>query len=254
MELCNCLQGYNPKAGQTDLRGWEWWYYSKLCRGDDIPGSDSGLTSVWDYERDQEVTTLPESGEHSLFSRDGQTLVTGSWKGSVIRIFSLPVFSPDGRTLAAGEPDKVSLWDVATKQIKAKLPSEPNPVGFTSDGSVLITASVPTPLPIYPGVISGMQFWDVGSAALKRTLNFSSTNETASAATLSPDGATLATGDLGTNVFLWDTRTGLIRERLTSVTRRIWNLVFSRDGKMLAVGAWGSLLEDRGQIDRRDKL
>ncbi|MBL9168384.1 MAG: protein kinase [Verrucomicrobiales bacterium] len=493
------LHSHEPRAGQTDLRGWEWWYYSKLCQGDetlildtngpsiafsvalrrqnllalrradgsselrdlvtgviihdlgqdelgresgmaaaadgsilgsssgqgmvrlwdlsdrsrmepvgalragrlisisskrrliataplrqapfDIPGNDAVNTVVWNYETAAKVATLAESGDYSLFSRDGGTLVTGSWLGSAtiwdtqswkarhrlpatgnitamalspddrllvtcswegsvilwdvvsghrlgefkghssrvwavdfspdgsilatgsgdqtialwdvasrqelrrlrghdselrrlsfssdggwlastensspapriwriegfrnpsptLRCLAPPVFSPDGRVVAAGDQTGVTLWDVRSLTSKATLRCEPNPVGFSSDGKLLITATVPTPLPTVPGPLTGLKFWDVGSLSLRDTISFSSTNGIASAVALSPRGDLLASGDPAGDVILWDTQSGAMRSRLARASRYVWNLMFSRDGAMLAVGSGGNI-------------
>jgi WD40 repeat protein len=71
---------------------------------------------------------------------------------------------------------------------------------------------------------------------LNSSLSFTEVDQPVGAVALSPDGSTLAAGDLLGNVFLWDTTTGQKNDTLATSAGRVWNLVFSPDGSMLAVG------------------
>jgi WD40 repeat protein len=159
-----------------------------------------------------------------------------------LRGYSPPVFTRDGRMVASGnESGQVTVWDVATKQVVATLPAEPNPVAFTSDGKVLITASVPTALPVFPNRIAGLKFWDLASATPKSVVVFSPLKQPVTVVQLSPDGTMLATGNHEGNVILWDTKAGTVLDKLPTLSKRIYNLVFTGDSKMLGVGISGGM-------------
>ena len=49
----------------------------------EIADSDRGLIAIWNYETGQKLEVLPNSGAGAIFSTDGETLVTGSWRSSV---------------------------------------------------------------------------------------------------------------------------------------------------------------------------
>jgi eukaryotic-like serine/threonine-protein kinase len=95
----------------------------------ELPGSDYGLISMWNYETGEKITTLPRSGEAALFSSDGQTLFTGSWHGSatlwntadwsirktipqVGRVINMAL-SPDDRSVLISSFEKAGLYDIA---------------------------------------------------------------------------------------------------------------------------------------------
>ncbi len=360
-----------------------------LSAGSNKPGpfdddqGDAGITSVFDTGSGEEIIQLPESGENSRFTQDGQTLITGSWKGVVtlwntsnwtvraslpcgggrlmdlalspdshllataswkgsLRLWDLSnaqflgecqghssrawalSFSPDGTTLASGGGDQtiwiwdvstrrtrgqltghndelralcytpngeglvsgernsgsvrfwktglapqsaslpiygpgifspdssclaaansssaVSLWDLRSKSQQAVFPSEPNPIGFSLDGALLITASASGTLPLAPSPISGVKYWSVASQHLEKTVRFAETNHVAAAIALSVDQQLLAAGDEKGQILLWNLTDGSLRGTLTSellMPVRAWNLVFSVDGKVLAAGSGG---------------
>ena len=221
--------------------------------------SGDGTLGLWNVDSQAQLARLKgheKQAEDLAFSPDGRWLASALspdntmrfWKveasirkNSVLKVFSLPVFSPDGKTVAGcDEHNQAAIWGLATGEVTTTLDGEQNPAGFTADGKVLITASVPAPLPLYPNPIAGLKYWDVGSTTLKRSVIFSPANQPASAVSLSPDEKTLATGDLAGEVILWDTQSGTVRDRLPSTAPRVWNLVFSPDSKVLAIGPEGN--------------
>ncbi len=195
------------------------------------------------------------------FSPNGQLLASASstdgtmrfWNAEagkptnvVVRLHSLPAFAPENRTVAVGNADgQIDLWDLETGALKETPPSEPNPLAFSQDGNVLITATARTPLPLQPNRIAGLKFWERGSRTPSKVVEFSPPNLIVSAARLSPDASLLATGDPQGKVIIWDTKTGTVRKQLNAGSERIWNLVFTADGSVLAIGLDGG--EDGGE-------
>ena len=112
-------------------------------------------------------------------------------------VFSV-AFSPDGKTLAAGDLDgTVRLWDVATRrQLGSPLTSPTGTVqsvAFSPDGKTLASGSA-------DGTV---RLWDV---ATRRQLGspLTSPTGTAESVAFSPDGKTLASGSADGTVRLWD--------------------------------------------------
>ena len=134
-------------------------------------------------------------------------------------------FSPDGRTLAAGDYNgDVALWDVASGHKITTLPegATAGSVAFSPDGRTLAVGD-------YNG---GIGLWDVASGHKITTLPEGSA---VGSVAFGPDGRTLAAGDANGDVALWDVasryKIGTLPEGST-----VESVAFSPDGRTLAVG------------------
>jgi hypothetical protein len=97
------LEHHRPKAGETDLRGFEWYYLYRLCHSDllTLKGDDGdvlsvayspdgkrlasagfrGTVKVWDAQTGQELLSLKGAGAYGngvAFSPDGKRLAFGN--------------------------------------------------------------------------------------------------------------------------------------------------------------------------------
>ncbi|MFE2585448.1 trypsin-like peptidase domain-containing protein [Streptomyces sp. NPDC059378] len=197
------------------------------------------------------------------FSRDGRTLATGSYDGTVrlwdpatrrVRaILTVPTetagsdwvsvrsvaFSPDGHTVATvSSDDRVRLWDPATRRVRATL-TLPGPppdtevqtsvysVAFSRDGHTLAAGG-------YNGTV---RLWDLATGPIRATSTGHTDSLSLGSMAFSPDVHTLATGSDDHKVRLWDPGTGRSRGTLTGHTGPVWSLAFTPDGHTLATGS-----------------
>jgi len=222
------LDRQRPKAGEDDLRGFEWRYLWQLCQSDELASFHGDETHGAAF-----------SPDGKLFAYSGGKIIvreTASRKG--VATLGSPAttlsFSPDGKLLASGHDSGVKLWDTETWQEGPPLPDTMNEVLFSQDGRWLVT-----------GLAEGYRVWntqtwqpvgDCPGAPPARWLS-------RKALAFSPDGQFLVT-------ISWEDRSRQVGDHL-----RVWRLpsleelpairvqgipitsvAFSVDGKHLIAG------------------
>ncbi|MBM82169.1 MAG: hypothetical protein CMJ78_16505 [Planctomycetaceae bacterium] len=144
------------------------------------------------------------------------------------------VFSPDGKTIAAGDAaGNVILKDAATNKQRLTLNNVQviQCIDFSPDGKTLATADRG----------SGITFWDVATG--RKIQKFQNHESVVMSVAYSHEGDVLASAGDDLVVRIWDIASGKLRAAMTGHSQSIQEVVFSHDGKKLAsVGLDGNLL------------
>ncbi|GAA3773294.1 hypothetical protein GCM10022403_005520 [Streptomyces coacervatus] len=171
---------------------------------------------LWDVESGKRTATLPGHTNgiaYMAFSRDGETLATGS-KDKTVRLWNVRtrettatitnayggMFSPDGKTIAVEDgANPVRLWNVSTG--KAISTFADTPYGwFSLDGKTFVGTSKD----------SAVRLWDVNTGKSIAIVNPGGTP-----VGFSPSGNALAIVGKDEKVRLWDVAT---RKPVTTIT------------------------------------
>ncbi len=213
---------------------------------------------LWDLRSRRELALLPHPHQiyHAAASPDGRWLVTAAWLRNdlgPLRVWELSTrrevatlaanfwlgpnvaFSPDGRLFAFQTlipHDGFHVWDFESRRELAFLESNPRnniaPVGlaFSPDSRTLAYAA---------GHNGDVLLWDV--ATRTRTHRLSGHERHVMGLAFSPDGVTLASGDIGGVLKLWDVAARRERGGFTN-QGAVVRFAFSPDGTLLAAGGW----------------
>jgi WD40 repeat protein/serine/threonine protein kinase len=260
------LQKYTPKAGEPDLRGFEWRYLWQQCQSDELfslpgheqtasctafspnghllaTGSWDGTVKIWEVPARRLLATL--SGVHDFvrgvsFSPGGDVLAVASLSGvrlwnartgqplrSLNQCANKARFSPDGQWFATGGTNLV-LWATGTWQpVKTLELAE-----FANDGNEFALAFSPDSRWIYIVLEDGVRV--LGVPGLQEEAVMKDPMPSRRFVALSPDGRTLATCTMGHEVKLWDSQTRKPLRSLRGHGDTLGKAAFSPDGNRLA--------------------
>lgn len=223
------LELQRPQVGQTDLRGFEWYYYWKLCHGE--------IATLRGHRRS--VTGL-------AYAPDGRTLVTGSSDGTV-QLWNTQTNQPlktllgqpggveciavttDGKWFAAGGADgTVILWDARTAQVAGSIDAHTGAVrclAFSENGRRLVTG----------GDDQSVRVWDVERR--QRIQEWHGHQDRVCVAKFAPAGEYVVSSCGGGTIKLW--RMGVEREVVTLVGHEgaVTALDFAHDTSTLVSGS-----------------
>ncbi len=213
-------------------------------------GSGDGTVILWDIATRRLLARLSTAHgggapvDNVAFSPDGKVLAVGSadgtlrlWDVATRRPLGQPLsdglgaiaglaYSPDGRTLSAGQGRAVVLWDAATGR----------PLGqplVSAAGTVASVAFSPDGRVLAAGGGHSVVLWNV---ATQRPIDqpFRGHTRDVSAIAFSPDGTTLAAGSADRTVILWDVASHQrLGQTLNGHQAAVTGLAFSPDGNSL---------------------
>jgi WD40 repeat protein len=260
------------EAAGRNLRGFEWFYLSRLCHPDELTlkghaGAVCGVAFSPDGQRlasasgDQTVKIRDSATGRELFALKGHA----GWVNSV-------AFSPDGQRLASASNDQtVRIWDSATGKELFALKGHAGVVvgvAFSPDGQRLASASHDQTVKIWDSATGKELFAFKGHAGMVLSVAFSPDGQRLASASedqtvkiwdsatgkelfalkghagwvssvaFSPDGQRLASGSNDQTVKVWDSATGKELFALKGHADRVWGVAFSPDGHRLASASW----------------
>jgi WD40 repeat protein len=239
------LDQYRPKPGETDLRGFEWYYLHRLgYQGDTTLKGHSSIVTWLAYSPDGKrlASAAYDKTVRVWDVQTGTQLLTLSVEGSVNRV----AYSPDGKRLASpsweGNPKiaTVSIWDGQTGNPLPALKGSINEIfegiAFSPDGKRLAAGSGTVDEAKRGYSAGAVRVWDLETGA--EVLTVKGHNNMVWNVAFSPDGKRLASA-AGGEIKVWDAQTGEELLSFRGHTSYIYSLAFSADGKR-AISADGA--------------
>jgi WD40 repeat protein len=224
------LENLRPGPGQSDLRGFEWYYLHGLAHGDQlaVPGGEC----VAFTHDGRFIAAAGEEGAVIIWDRTGRQVAALHGHSDTVTAVA---FSPDGKRLASTARDNtVKVWDWQAGRECLALPTQhtdwPLCLAFGGDGTTLATA----------GRDGAVLVWDLRT---RTTRKFPGPAEgTGTCLAFSPKGSLLAFANTAEQVWLWDWQGDAPPRRIRSPQiGTVHGLTFSPDGRLLAMaGSNGS--------------
>jgi eukaryotic-like serine/threonine-protein kinase len=245
------IESHLPKAGQMDLRGFEWYYmWRQLYHRSVLFTWQHGPPSIAAV-----LVGLSPDGKWAASlhgtSRTGRTVaIYNTATGHRLRTLKLAnwalslAFSPDSEKLVTGERDGVvSFWDIRTGQKLGSIQAHKEDREEGIDGTILRTLAVafsPDGRLLATGGQTGtVKLWDVSSRQEWAALT--GHTDAINAVAFSRDGKMVASGSVDTTVKLWDVSQGRELAVLKGQKDRIQSVAFSPDAKKLATSGVGGV-------------
>jgi eukaryotic-like serine/threonine-protein kinase len=218
------LEAQRPRAGEEDLRGFEW----DLLRGL-VNGGSRILRGP--AEIAHLVVFSHDGANVAMVSREGKLLILDTATGNVLQSFAVglsydAVFSPDGKWIAAGIGKGLErIWSWRDGRILRTLNAHTEDIwtsAISPDGRTLAIGSMEGPVTL----------WDFDSGRPIGT--FKGHQGGVASVAFSPDGKILATASVDHTAKLWDVASGRTIATLGGYNWYVLSVAFSPDGATLA--------------------
>ncbi|HKG59280.1 MAG TPA: TIR domain-containing protein [Pyrinomonadaceae bacterium] len=234
--LSEFLNNHVPNTAakdQSDLRGFEWFYYWRLANyKPEILGPVDYVGEIQISQDGKVLAAAGDSGQLKIWQLNGprKSVEVKAHRDSITSV----AISWDGTTVATASADTtIKIWDIRTREVKLikTLQNDRvrvNAVVFSRDGKTLVTG----------GSNKILKIWDLEKATPLMTS--SPYTESVFYPAISPDGNTLVTYDDKT-IKLQSTEPPyqMIDEVLTN--EKIGCVAFSADGTKLIAGVTGKV-------------
>ncbi len=263
---------FSPDGKTLATGGADWlvrlWDVAPLTPGKTFRGTTGGVTSGT-FSPDGKTLVTGESRGGMMIVEVAKNIVVTTMRPHTKAVRAV-AFSPDGKTLASCSDDQtIKLWDATNWKLIRTLPEQAKAVKwveFSPDGNTLATVTghfdpgeltlwdpktgaarqtIHPPFFIwmfayspdgktlaYAGHGPGLHYLDAETAAPRQVIPLQANTRPIA---YSPDGKLLAHGSFRTGVEVLDAASGRIRWKLTNLGPSLFRLVFSPDGKTLAI-------------------
>jgi WD40 repeat protein/serine/threonine protein kinase len=257
------LDRYRPKAGEDDIRGFEWRYLWAQARSDEAAklGEYSAFLSGLAISPDGKylaskapkaieirslhdralIATLRNGGEDPIqFSPDGKFLATvrdgglvlwntSTWKeGPRLAGATVPfVFAQQGQIIVARQGDRLSIWNVETATKTADFPGT---VSFHKHLKAIAVS--PDGNTVFLGATDQIRSWELKTRSELEPISYP-LGTIATSLAVSPEGL-LAAAHINGQVRLWDLKSRQLLHTFESHLSWVSSVVFSPDGSFLA--------------------
>jgi WD40 repeat protein len=215
-----------PKAGEEDLRGWEWYYVRRLCAG--------GLVTLRGHVGPVLGAVFAPEGERlASCGADGTLRIWNASDGA--EIVSIPAhrgpanaiaWSTDGLLLATvGDDSFVRIRDAETRKLRTELQVSPGKllsVAFSPDSRLVAAA----------GENGAIRIWNVVSGDSFRTIQAHA--DTIHSVAFSPEGDRIASGSADRTARVWNVHAAGEPLAVFGPTFPVFSVAFSPDGRILA--------------------
>jgi WD40 repeat protein len=202
-QLVDLLVTQIPKAGEPDLRGFEWYYW-------------------WGKSEPYRKCSKMHIDAATMVGRPARTSV------------NYVKYSPDGRSLAAALSNGyIGLWDVADNRLKRTLYTQStncNTLDFSKDGSRILSV----------GNDHKARVWDLSTPEASPPIEIAHKKGRCVLARIAPDGDTICTAADDGAVRTWNAKSGELIREFEGHKNTIISLAFSPNGKTIAAGANGT--------------